>query len=299
MLQFDANIDYYEVLQVHPSAHQEVIKRAYRTILGMLQAHPDLGGSHEDAVRVNEAYQVLSNPELRQAYDAARRSAMVNKARATTADAPATSPRPSSRTVTSNRLHSNHTAGTSNGNGVLRKRVRRHIPQIVFCPCCGTRNRLPAAANLHHAICGKCRNSLEGGRTAGQMSTFAAANLQLTPDLREQLIARSELRLQRAQMPSDGRLLCHLCHHEWQEQPGVTVPTACPRCHSQQWNNFRLFRCRFCSHQFSSGDINSWAYWLFPECPSCHQPGWHTGCEASPFRWVLDKFVNLLNLLGL
>ncbi len=69
---FDPNVDYYAILQVHPNAHPEVIKRAYHTVIGLLQAHPDLGGSHEDAVQVNCAYEVLSNPELRKAYDSAR-----------------------------------------------------------------------------------------------------------------------------------------------------------------------------------------------------------------------------------
>ena len=73
MPDYNPDIDYYEILQVHSTAHQEVIKRAYRTVIGLLQAHPDLGGSHEDAVRVNEAYKVLSNPEMRKAYDNERK----------------------------------------------------------------------------------------------------------------------------------------------------------------------------------------------------------------------------------
>ncbi len=71
---FDPAVDYYALLQVHPTAHPEVIKRAYRAIIGLLQVHPDLGGRHEDAVRLNEAYAVLADPSLRRAYDMARRA---------------------------------------------------------------------------------------------------------------------------------------------------------------------------------------------------------------------------------
>ncbi len=73
MPSFNPEVDYYAILQVHPNAHLEVIKRAYRTIIGLLQSHPDLGGSHEQAVQVNEAYAVLSDASTRKAYDDARR----------------------------------------------------------------------------------------------------------------------------------------------------------------------------------------------------------------------------------
>jgi hypothetical protein len=72
-VKFNPGLDYYKILQVHENAHLEVIKRAYRTILGLLQVHPDLGGNSEEAARINEAYAVLSDPETRREYDDARR----------------------------------------------------------------------------------------------------------------------------------------------------------------------------------------------------------------------------------
>lgn len=71
-MKFRAEIDYYEILQVHPRASQEMIKKVYRTLMGELGAHPDLGGDEERAKLINEAYAVLSDPEARRAYDAAR-----------------------------------------------------------------------------------------------------------------------------------------------------------------------------------------------------------------------------------
>src|SRR3989344_5034728 len=61
--------DYYAVLQVSPQAGGAIIKAAYYTQLKTSKKHPDLGGSHEEAVLLNEAYEVLSDPLKRKEYD--------------------------------------------------------------------------------------------------------------------------------------------------------------------------------------------------------------------------------------
>lgn len=71
-MRFRPEIDYYEILQVHPRASQEMIKKAYRTLMGEMRAHPDLGGDEERAKLINEAHTVLGDPALRRAYDNAR-----------------------------------------------------------------------------------------------------------------------------------------------------------------------------------------------------------------------------------
>lgn len=61
--------DYYAILGVAKTATQDEIKRAYRRLAH--QHHPDKGGQGNGAKfkEINEAYQVLSDPQKRQAYD--------------------------------------------------------------------------------------------------------------------------------------------------------------------------------------------------------------------------------------
>jgi molecular chaperone DnaJ len=62
--------DYYDILGVPRGANDDDIKRAFRK--QAQQWHPDVNTSHEADIRfkeINEAYQVLSDPQRRQAYD--------------------------------------------------------------------------------------------------------------------------------------------------------------------------------------------------------------------------------------
>lgn len=62
--------DYYDVLGVERSASDEDIKKAFRRLA--LQYHPDRNreaGAEDRFKEINEAYEVLSDPEKRSAYD--------------------------------------------------------------------------------------------------------------------------------------------------------------------------------------------------------------------------------------
>lgn len=62
--------NYYKILGVSKGANQDEIKKAYRKLA--LKYHPDRGGGEEAAKefkKVNEAYQVLSDPQKRSQYD--------------------------------------------------------------------------------------------------------------------------------------------------------------------------------------------------------------------------------------
>lgn len=62
--------DYYEVLELTKSASEDEIKKAYRKLAK--KYHPDIykaNDAQEKMQEINEAYEVLSNPEKRKMYD--------------------------------------------------------------------------------------------------------------------------------------------------------------------------------------------------------------------------------------
>lgn len=72
MVQAPTDKDYYSLLQVHPNASMQQIKKAYRQLA--FRFHPDTNPGSDtlcDAIfrDITEAYQVLSDADLRRAYD--------------------------------------------------------------------------------------------------------------------------------------------------------------------------------------------------------------------------------------
>lgn len=62
-----AGKDYYDILGVKKDAAADEIKKAFRRLAR--KHHPDTGGSEEKFKELNEAYEVLSDPEKRAQYD--------------------------------------------------------------------------------------------------------------------------------------------------------------------------------------------------------------------------------------
>ncbi len=62
-----AKRDYYEILGVSKSSSADEVKKAFRK--AAVEHHPDRGGNEEKFKEVNEAYEVLSNPDKRKRYD--------------------------------------------------------------------------------------------------------------------------------------------------------------------------------------------------------------------------------------
>lgn len=59
--------DYYSVLGVSKDADADAIKKAYRN--KARKCHPDVGGDEKEFKEINEAYEVLSDPEKKKIYD--------------------------------------------------------------------------------------------------------------------------------------------------------------------------------------------------------------------------------------
>jgi len=122
--------NFYRILHVQPEAPLEVIKASYRSLMSKLKAHPDLGGDHEAAVLINQAYAVLSNVEKRRQYDATLRA---TKGPATSArPAPAESPLRPRRASTDTETRTGPRQGTYT--------EPRPAPRPVYtqCPFCST-----------------------------------------------------------------------------------------------------------------------------------------------------------------
>lgn len=62
-----SGVNYYELFSLSPDASLVDLRQRYRTL--SLTHHPDRGGSTEQMAELNQAYRVLSNPQLRHDYD--------------------------------------------------------------------------------------------------------------------------------------------------------------------------------------------------------------------------------------
>ena len=78
-------LDYYEILEVHPKASQEIIKKAYTLLAKKYHpdVYPDKVFANKKMALLNEAYAILSDPQKRKEYDFERGKATTSTDNAT------------------------------------------------------------------------------------------------------------------------------------------------------------------------------------------------------------------------
>ncbi len=136
-------VDYYETLQVHERAIQEVIDKAYRVLVR--RYHPDVhpperrSWAHAKMTQLNIAYDVISSPERRAEYDAARR---LGRSRSAETDEAVTSER------------------------VLKCFNHPKRPSLTFCWHCGRPicSECVGGESHGHTICVTCAEVMERER---------------------------------------------------------------------------------------------------------------------------------------
>lgn len=117
--------NYYRVLHVQPEAPLEVIKSSYRTLMAKLGLHPDLGGDHNQAALINEAFAVLSDPTRRALYDHEHLPRRLRAAKPAEAAAPPPAERPA------------HQA-RAGGCPLCRAELPARIEPATRCTTCGS-----------------------------------------------------------------------------------------------------------------------------------------------------------------
>ena len=162
--------DLYEVLHVHPSAHPDVIQAAYRRLA--LLYHPDTNPSPEAndlMAAINRAYEVLSDPEGRVAYDRDR-------------DIQVSDTVPGGSSVTDSPQPSHDSSGASrkpSGYFTLGS-TKSEVEQVQGPPHDATVDYLTGQEKWHYE-----EDSIEFGRATGRVQAWAnlsdALRVQLFP----------------------------------------------------------------------------------------------------------------------
>ena len=263
--------DYYVVLGVDADASADKIKAAFKKLA--LQYHPDVykGADAQERMRLLLlAYQTLSDPQERKAYDAHRSEHVLG----------VSSPR---GYVYSEPSRSNKRRNDTEVSPAARRDRQRHydFPDL--------RDELPARVDLDDI--------------AYDLSPVEACTLREQGMLRGVAIEAQQSGEASPATDNNNSHYCHRCHHRWiTNHPGMgsvflhgrALTDFCPVCGARDWGEYLLLRCLHCSAVFESEqiryEVGSYNYGdgtlcppyeLFPLCPYCGSSGW---CPAEDAR---------------
>lgn len=129
--------NYYRLLHVQPEAPDEIIKASYRSLMTKLRMHPDLGGDHDQAVLINQAYAVLSDPHKRRKYD---ESLKAQGAPAFKKPSHETPPSQANRASQGNSNTYQYAKNTNQAGqkGCLFCGYNHNLPTTKYCNCCSS-----------------------------------------------------------------------------------------------------------------------------------------------------------------
>jgi hypothetical protein len=128
----DNRRNYYRILHVQPDAPTEIIRMSYLTLMQRLKMHPDLGGDHQRAVLINEAFATLVDPAKRAVYD---------------------------RTLTRERAMPGYRSDPAHHHDAQRPSTPAGIADPYACAFCGT-SFAPRDAARPDALCSFCDSPL-------------------------------------------------------------------------------------------------------------------------------------------
>ena len=183
--------DYYEALQVHPSADPEVIQAAYRRLAQ--KYHPDVYHGPDAQKRmtaINQAYAVLGDPAQRLVYDRQRHGGSAVRATPTGAGRAAASAGPVLRlstitidfgSVPAGRARTSTLRVINEGKGNLSGVVVSHVPWLKVSPA-------EFSGNLNDIVV-RFQPTTAGNYNAAQAMEVYSNGGRISVSVRGQLVA--------------------------------------------------------------------------------------------------------------